>query len=187
MASAAVRLRPNGPELVERGRDVWYATGPLNTLGEPEIAFLKARAAESDRRRSRICMHASPSALVHEMLIAHHHTCYVRPHRHPEKAESLFVVEGRARAVFYGERGNVESVLELGESRQHTFAYRVGAGRYHSLLIESDWLIFLEVSEGPFSSASSVFPDWAPDGNDPVAARDFESRVASEAARILEG
>ncbi len=185
MASVVLRLRTNGPELVESGRDVWYASGPLITFGEPEIAFLKARASESDRRRSRICAHVSPSALVHEMLIAHHRTCYVRPHRHPEKAESLLVVEGRARAVFFDDGGTVESVLELGEPPHGTFAYHVGAGRYHSLLIESDWLIFLEVGQGPFSTTSSLFPDWAPDGNDPAAARDFESQVASEAARIL--
>jgi cupin fold WbuC family metalloprotein len=97
----------------------------------------------------------------------------------------LLVVEGRARAVFFDDGGTVESVLELGEPPHGTFAYHVGAGRYHSLLIESDWLIFLEVGQGPFSTTSSLFPDWAPDGNDPAAARDFESQVASEAARIL--
>jgi cupin fold WbuC family metalloprotein len=164
---------------------VWYARGPLTAFGEAEITFLKAQAALSPRRRSRICAHASPEALVHEMLIAHHRTCYVRPHRHPEKAESLTVVEGRARAIFYDDGGTVSSVLRLAEPPSETFAYRVGPGRYHSLLIESEWLIFLEVAQGPFSTASSAFPAWAPDGNDVRAVSDFEARVSADADSIL--
>jgi cupin fold WbuC family metalloprotein len=157
----------------------------LTAFGEAEIAFLKSQAALSPRRRSRICAHASPDALVHEMLIAHHRSCYVRPHRHPEKAESLTVVEGRARAIFYDDDGAVSSVLQLGEPKTATFAYRVGAGRYHSLLIESEWLIFLEVAQGPFSPDSSTFPSWAPDGNDTGAVSDFEARIWAESQRIL--
>lgn len=180
-----MRLSLGGAELEPMGRDVWYARGPLTTFGEAEIAFLKTSAEASSRRRARICAHDGPDALVHEMLIAHHRTCYVRPHRHPDKAESFLVLEGSARALFFDDDGSVSNVLELGEPPSGIFAYRVGAGQYHSLLIQSEWLIFLEVGQGPFSAASSAFPEWAPSGEDDVAVMEFEKYLMQETNRIL--
>jgi cupin fold WbuC family metalloprotein len=169
----ALRLRDGGPELRHRGHDVWYVGGPLSCLGAVEIAFLKERASSSPRKRARICEHENAEAPVHEMLIAHHHSCYVRPHRHPSKAESFMIFEGEATAVFFDEVGSVKSTLEMRAPPAPTFAYRVAPGTWHSLIIRSEWLIFFEVSRGPFTSGSSEFPVWAPDESKVTEARDF--------------
>ena len=113
--------------------------------------------------------HESLDAPVHEMLIAHHRSCYVRPHRHSEKAESLIVVEGRATAIFFDDRGEVESSVELAAPPSPAFAYRAPPGRWHGALIRSEWLIFIEVAAGPFTAASSEFPAWAPEDGTPEA------------------
>ncbi|HTU69721.1 MAG TPA: WbuC family cupin fold metalloprotein [Candidatus Baltobacteraceae bacterium] len=171
-----MRLRVDGPDLREAGPDVWYASGPLGTFGAAEIAFLKECAKASPRMRARICAHENVDSPVHEMLIAHHRSCYVRPHRHPYKAESLLVVEGEATAVFFDDAGGVQSTLELGAAPAATFSYRTAPGIWHGLLIRSDWLLFVEHSSGPFDPQSSEFPQWAPDGSN-----------AAESAAYIEG
>ncbi len=177
--SAVVRLRADGPDLRETGPDVWYASGPLGILGAAEIAFLKERAAASPRMRARICTHENVDSPVHEMLIAHHRSCYVRPHRHPSKAESLLVVEGNATAVFFDDAGSVQSTLELAAAPAGTFSYRTAPGIWHGLLIRSEWLLFVEHSSGPFDPHSSEFPQWAPDGSNAAESAAYIEAVAA--------
>ena len=39
---------------------------------------------------------------------------YIRPHKHVNRIESLHVVEGKARAVFFDEIGSIIQVVPLG-------------------------------------------------------------------------
>lgn len=178
-----MRLRVDGPDLREAGPDVWYASGLLGTFGAVEIAFLKERAASSPRMRARICAHETVDSPLHEMLIAHHRTCYVRPHRHPSKAESLLVVEGNATAVFFDDAGSVQSTLELAAAPAGTFSYRTAPGVWHGLLIRSEWLLFVEHSSGPFDAKSSEFPQWAPDGSDAAESATYIESVMTRVSR----
>jgi cupin fold WbuC family metalloprotein len=149
--------------LRERYPDVWYADSFLERAGAAEIAFLKERAARSPRLRARICFHADPAAPIHEMLIVHHRSCYVRPAAHPTKAESIFVLEGAAVAVVFDDAGAIANAFRIG-SLEHaeTSFWRIPEGTWHSLVIASEWLVFSEVSAGPFTHTTNVAAAWAP-------------------------
>jgi cupin fold WbuC family metalloprotein len=155
-----MQLRADGP-------DVWYATEAAAFVGPGEIAFLKERAAESPRLRSRICLHENVSAPVHEMVIVHHRSCYVRPHRHPRKPESLTVLEGDAVALFFDDGAGIASAQRLAPDA--ATMCRVPVNAWHGLVIESEWFVFYEVSAGPFVPGSTEFAPWAPPENDPAA------------------
>jgi cupin fold WbuC family metalloprotein len=149
-------------QLRAAGPDVWYADESLGFVGPDEIAFLKENARSSRRLRARICLHESVGSPVQEMVISHHRSCYVRPHRHAKKCESLTILEGAAVAVFFDDAANITATRAL-DAAAGPIICRVPKNVWHGLVIASEWLVFYEVSAGPFGPGSSEFPDWAPE------------------------
>lgn len=169
-----MQLRADGP-------DVWYAAEAGTFVGPGEITFLKERAAASPRLRARICLHENVAAPVHEMVIVHHRSCYVRPHRHPRKPESLTVLEGEAVALFFDDAAAIASARRIAAGA--ATICRVPVNAWHGLVIESEWLVFYEVSAGPFVPGSSEFAPWAPAENDAAAAA-FLAGLRRDAGRL---
>ena len=94
------------------------------------------------------------------MLIVHEKGSWVPPHKHLGKDESIHVVEGSALLVSFTEEGEVSATVQLGQSG--VFYCRLPSGIYHTLLIDSDWLVFHETTLGPFDRSQTVFAPWAP-------------------------
>ncbi len=168
--------------------EVFYTTAAVVTAGPVDLDFLKARAAANPRQRARLCAHPAPGDRQHEMLIVHHRDVYVRPHRHLNKSESLLLIEGFATALYFNDTGSVEKTLSLGAAGSgRCFYYRMPAGVFHSLVIESEWLVFHETTAGPFDRTTSAFAPWAPDGNDPAEGRRFLETTIRAATAWLDG
>jgi len=144
--------------------EIYYTATGFTVVGAAEIAFLKARAAETPRRRVRLCTHPDPAHPLHEMLIVHGRDAYVRPHRHHGKAESLHVIEGKATALLFDEAGAVTRSIALGAGGANY--YRIEDATFHGLLIESAWFVFHETTGGPFDPSRTEWAAWAPDGKD---------------------
>lgn len=158
-----------------------YADQSRLLVGDSEVAHLKAIAAGNPRRRVRLCGHAGTDAPVHEMLIVHGRDCYVPPHRHHGKAESLHVIDGAAQMLFFDDAGRLEETVQVGPPGSgRCFFCRLDRPYFHSIVIESDWLVFMEVTKGPFVRADTEWAPWAPAADDPDAGRDF---LASAVAR----
>ena len=167
-------------QLIEETPEVFYTSAPVATVGAGDIAFLKERAAANPRLRCRLCLHASPSAAQHEMLIVHHRDAYVRPHRHERKSESLIVIEGDALAFTFDDAGGIASTIPLGPpGGSASFSCYMPAATWHGLAIRSEWLVFVEAAAGPFERSETSFPAWAPDGNDPAAAAAYIERLVT--------
>lgn len=154
--------------------EVFYTDARIVTTGADDIAFLKQQAAANPRRRCRLCAHPDPGDSLHEMLIVHHRETYVRPHCHIGKSESLSVIEGRVLAVMFDEDGDIFEVIDMRRPESGgAFYYRMPEGILHTLLIESEWLVFAEATSGPLDSSKTRFADWAPDGRDAAEAAQF--------------
>lgn len=102
------------------------------------------------------------------MVIVHHQDAYVRPHMHKKKEESLQILEGAAIAFFFRPEGEIENILNMScrdtSDSNLPYFYRIPSMKIHSLLIKSEWLVFHEVTAGPFNPDDLDFPEWAPDG-----------------------
>jgi cupin fold WbuC family metalloprotein len=147
--------------------EVLYAGEPIVTVDANDIATLVREAGENVRRRVRLCTHASVDDRVHEMFIVHERACYVRPHKHAGKSESFHVVEGEVDVVIFDDGGNVTGVIAMGDYRSgKPFFYRIAEPLYHTLLIRSGVLVFHETTAGPLRREETVFPQWAPSGED---------------------
>ncbi|WP_445775342.1 WbuC family cupin fold metalloprotein [Shewanella sp.] len=143
--------------------EVLYPEEDVVLLQLDHIQELKRRAELNLRHRVRLCAHRSPQDSLHEMFIVHMRDCYVRPHKHLGKVESMAVLEGEVDMVLFHDDGSIRRMIPMGtQSSGKVFYQRLADPVYHTLLIRSEFLVFHEITEGPFLRKSTVFPDWAP-------------------------
>jgi cupin fold WbuC family metalloprotein len=166
-SESSLRLREEAP-------GIFYTDDKLVTADQPIIAFLKQAAIRSPTRRARLCAHPSAEAAQHDMLIASHRDTYVAPHRHRDKSETLIVIEGSAQVLLFDDAGHPTRAFAIAApSTAKAFFYRMPAGVFHSLLIASEFLIFVESTTGPFRRRDSENAPWAPRPEDVDEGRAF--------------
>jgi cupin fold WbuC family metalloprotein len=162
-------------------KEVLYADEPIIKVAHKDIEQLKERLAQNERGRIRLCVHKDIEALIHEMFIIHTRNTYVRPHKHLNKVESMYLIEGEAVVVMFDEAGNILEVIPMGGySSGRRFYYRISAPYYHTLLINSDFLVFHEVTKGPFKKADTVFASWGPEEHDYNNAKNFMEKLKED-------
>ncbi len=155
-----IRTRAENAEVLYPDEDVVLA-------GAADWQELKRLAALNPRRRVRLCTHRSPDDALHEMLIVHTRETYVPPHKHLGKSESFSVLEGELDLVLFREDGRISRVIPMGAPATGKASYcRPPEGTYHSLLIHSEFLVFHEVTQGPFRREQTVMAPWIPAGDD---------------------
>ena len=163
--------------------EVLYTAEPLSVVGAADVARFKEMAEHTPRRRLRLCTHAAPADPLHEMLIVAGRDGYIAPHRHLARPESFLVVEGGADAVFFTDDGAVARVVRMGPYGDGgAFYYRIDHAQYHTLLLRTPWLVFIEASLGPFDPSRSQFAPWAPAEGDEAGIRRFREAVEAEVA-----
>jgi len=163
---------------------VFYADRPFVFFDRGIVAFLKGQANAAAWGRARVCAHPSADADQHDMLIVSQKDTYVAPHRHMSKSESMLVLEGSANALLFSDDGaRVQHLAMSAPGTNRPFFYRMPAGLYHSLAIESEFLVFVESTKGPFRLADTEFAPWAPVASDVVAGRAFIAALSGPEAR----
>ena len=83
--------------------EVFYAEDSIVRVDSADIEKLKQKARQNPRRRARICAHSNIDDSIHEMLIVHEKSCYVRPHKHANKTESFHIIEGKVDIILFHE------------------------------------------------------------------------------------
>jgi cupin fold WbuC family metalloprotein len=143
--------------------EVLYPEENVVVVDSADLAELKRLALLNPRQRVRLCAHSTPNDRFHEMFIVHTRDCYVRPHKHLEKAESMAILEGEADMVLFHEDGLIRRLIRMGAPASgKVFYHRLSEPIYHTLIIRTDFLVFHESTEGPFLRENTVFPEWAP-------------------------
>lgn len=154
------KYRPMSPEVL-------YSDDAITTTDRSEIELFKQLSSRNLRKRIRLCTHGSQDDRLHEMLIVHERSTYVRPHKHPGKTESTHIIEGVVDVVVFGDDGQIERVISMGDyASGRNFYYRMAIPVFHSLIIRSDVLVFHETTNGPFNRMDTVFAPWAPEDGD---------------------
>jgi cupin fold WbuC family metalloprotein len=153
----------------KKSDEVYHSVDKSFDLTQLDIKNLVDLADQSERKRIRFCTHLSAEELVHQMFIVHPKGAYVRPHKHTANSESILVLEGEVDYVIFDENGDIDSIVRMGDYRSNKPFYQtIEPNLYHTLLIRSNWLIFLEVIEGPFLENDKIYSDWSPLESDRV-------------------
>lgn len=123
------------------------------------IEELKQVALSSARSRSRLCLHPNPSEVHQEMLIVMARSAVELPQRRTLGFDTKVAIEGKASLRYYSPAGELTRSVGLGGD--DSIYVHTASSEYHSLLVESDWFVFLEILEGPFDSSTTEFAPWA--------------------------
>ncbi|MBC8182557.1 WbuC family cupin fold metalloprotein [candidate division KSB1 bacterium] len=147
--------------------EVLFTADDIAKVDAKDIEELKQKARLNPRRRVRLCVHKDLDDSIHEMLIVHEKSCYIQPHKHIGKTESFHIIEGLVDIILFDEDGQINGIIPMGDySTGLKFFYRLPPSHYHTLLIQSDVLVFHEITNGPFKSEDTVWASWAPEEND---------------------
>ena len=153
--------------LIKQNSEVEFNQVDLLTIDSVWLDRIKHLAKENESNKFRTCIHFSDEDHVHEMLVAHTSKTYVRPHKHRINGESLQIVEGEATSIVFNDDGTIKQAFKVGDSSSnHIFYYSMKKAVFHMLYIHSDYLIFKETTKGPFIRNDTIFPNWAPNGED---------------------
>lgn len=163
--------------------EIFYADEDVIQVSKEDIDLLKKKALQNPRKRCRLCTHKDVNDKIHEMLIVHTKDVYVRPHKHLNKTETFHIIEGRADVVLFDDKGKIIQVIPMGDYTSKNkflkFYYRVSQPYYHTLLINSEIIVFHEVTKGPFKKEDTIFPSWAPEDNDKKGIKKFMNKLST--------
>jgi cupin fold WbuC family metalloprotein len=161
--------------------EVYVADERIVRVTRHHIERLRELAADTPRRRVRLCAHKDSRDALHEMLIVLDSATYIQPHRHRNKSESFHVIDGLLSVVVFTDDGRIEDVIRLGDyASGRTFFYRLADAAYHTVLLESERAVFHETTNGPFRREETEFAPWAPAEADAAAARQFLDQLTQE-------
>jgi cupin fold WbuC family metalloprotein len=172
-------MASTGTDWTAEQPDILRSTADCPALTSEIVAELKARAIASPRRRARWCAHPDNRAQTQEMVIVLAKDSCIPPHRHPGRSESLNVLEGRAKAWFFDDAGHVVRCLPITPHGEGGISfYRTKPEEFHTLEIETDFLIFVETTRGPFDPASTETASFGPREQTPQAYAEFFARLS---------
>lgn len=173
-------------QIKKQNEEVFFADGKFIEIKRGYIESLKEKCSSNKSGKARLCAHRDTDSPIHEMLIVHAKNTYVRPHRHLNKIESFHVIEGSARVIIFNEEGEIIKVTALGDySSGNNFYWRFAEPYYHTLIIDSDFLVFHEITNGPFNRVDTVFPSWAPADSDKLKSDRYMNKMGEEADMFL--
>jgi cupin fold WbuC family metalloprotein len=162
------------PRIKKINDEVFVAEDCLVQVDSAQMHALKEQAARNPRHRVRLCAHKDAQDRLHEMLIVLTNKVYIQPHKHLNKTESFHVIEGTATVVFFNIHGGIADIIRIGDAGSgRPFYFRNDDPRYHTQIITSDYLVFHEITNGPFNRADTIFAPWSPDESNPDAVRKF--------------
>jgi cupin fold WbuC family metalloprotein len=143
--------------------------------------LFKDKTIQDNLQRIRLCSHKDVNDVIHEMIIALKKTTYIRPHKHINRLESFHVLEGKASVVIFHDDGKIKDVIDMGDYKSgKKFYYKMFKPYYHTVLVNSDFLIFQEVTNGPFKKSDTEYASWAPEESDKNFGKKYIERLKKD-------
>ena len=140
---------------LQKSPEVFHAKNWGLNWGDELLNELKSVALQSDLKRARLCLHPDTNDQHQEMLIVMHKTALEIPQRRTNGFDTKIVLEGDASIKYYSESGEVLKEIKL-SGRATRYINTVG-NEFHNLEIISEWFVFLELLEGPFTPNTTEF------------------------------
>lgn len=137
--------------------NVWQSLHEDNTLTNKEIDQLKIYSMNKGFRQFRYCLHKSNKELVQKMIIFHNRPQVINWHAQKKKTKSVYYIclEGQMEIVTW-ESGR-EHRIKLGENIDDNKHANLPAFKYRRVITNSESSIFVEVAEGPFDDADTIW------------------------------
>ena len=154
----------------------FYAETPTNSVSREQIAALKVVAANGGGV-ARLCLHSSPEAGMHIMVIAQASGRYWRPKKHVTKIKSFNVLEGKMAVVEFTDMGDPANVTLLQHENRPLML--MAPSTFHTNVALSQMCVHVEAIQGPYlhGEPDRVVASFSPDEEEADAGRSFISRA----------
>jgi cupin fold WbuC family metalloprotein len=129
-------------------------------VGAEEIAVLKAEVHKTPRKRIRLCTHSDTDAALHEMFVCYTKDTDIGAHKHTDKDETFYVMEGEMDFVVFDDAGRVTTTLPMGGAGE-PFCVRVPINTWHTVRLKTDYCVIHLSNVGPFAKDRTVWAQWA--------------------------
>ena len=169
-------------EWIKESDSVFYSSERIFILSEDMIEFLLSAAKNNKSRQSRLCAHHNYKDLLHEIIIIHLKGNYVPPHKHVNKIESFHIIKGMLAVVIFSDDGNIMRIVILGGKSKNLY-YRLSDNFYHTVVPLSEYVVFHEVTNGPFNKGDMILPKWAPLSDNEIL--EFQNNVSNKVLKLL--
>lgn len=173
------------PGVRQQSPEVFVCTDDIISISTGDIDFLKVMLQFTAKKRVRLNLHLGPQDGLHQMIIALDRATYVRPHKHIGKSESFHILEGCVDVVVFGGGGAIKDVIRLSAyGKGDKSIYRMSSSDYHTLRIRSAVLVMHEITNGPFTSSSSLYADFSPDDSDAQGVQAYVEALERQITRF---
>jgi cupin fold WbuC family metalloprotein len=105
-------------------------------------------------RKARLCLHPDPSELLQFTYLAFASPYKDKIHSHPNRPELIYPIFGSALHSIFDSNANLLKSTTLNSEKP--VALGTPVGKWHSLEVQSDAFVMLEIGTGPFSDDSTV-------------------------------
>ena len=158
---------------------VFSVGGPVRTISQREIEFLRRTAKSASAKSARILLHGNPKFDLHEMLIVHIAGQYIQPHINDHSAKSFTVIDGEMIIVTYEKDGVIRDHFQLGD---HTtdlpFLLWLQDPVFHTVLVKSKTVAFIETIRGPH--IKTRYAEFAPSAQETSAVERYMAWLQAE-------
>jgi cupin fold WbuC family metalloprotein len=140
-------------------------TGPVAgfpSISREIIARMALQAAQSERKRVHLLLHAGHDDQVQRLIIVLQPGTYVRPHHHSLQWEMLILLSGGGDLLEFSEDGKLLGRTEMSADAP---VVQIPVGAWHGFVVREPDTAVMEVKPGPFRS--NEFAGWAPPEGDP--------------------
>src|SRR5271154_5514084 len=117
------------------------------SIGRETIAGLALQAAESERKRAHLLLHAGHDDQVQRLLIVMQPGTYVRPHHHSQQWEMLILLDGSGEVLKFSEDGKLLGRIEMSANAP---AVQIPIGAWHGFVVRERDTAVMEVKPGPY-------------------------------------
>ena len=113
------------------------------------LESLTALAQASPRLRMNLDLRNSPEDLSQRMLNAIEPGSPLPIHRHTKSSETVVILRGHLREIFYDEEGNVTETIDL-RPNGPVVAVNIPLGQWHSVEVLESGTVILECKDGAY-------------------------------------
>ncbi len=164
--------------LKEENAEVYYLNDIQKLLCQQDFQQLRNFAKKSKRNRARFCMHTDRNSQLHEMFEILTNEIYMRPHKQTNKHTSYHIVFGSVKIYLFDSDGKITDALSLGDYHSgQAFYFRAPKDTYRTLVPESDFVLYHEITTGPFNKHDTIFAPWSPSEHDHEKIKTFRSTL----------
>jgi cupin fold WbuC family metalloprotein len=160
----------------------FYPETPTNSISREQIEALKVVASKGGGV-ARLCLHSSPEAAMHIMVIAQTSGRYWRPKKHVTKMKYFTVLEGKMAVVEFTDMGDPANVTLLQHEARPLML--VAPSTFHTNVAITQMCVHVEAIQGPYldGEPDRVVASFAPDEEEADAGRSFISGVIERLLR----